>query len=134
VLTGSSGKKRLEQAEADRDVAQSDTSSEVVLDMLLSAVPDATCRTMFGCPAYFIDGKMFACVYGDSLAMKLPEDFANDLLSAGRATAFQPYDKAPMRERVQIDRADPPDYRLDLAIIRAAADFARLRKTGRRAT
>jgi hypothetical protein len=94
VLAGSSGKKRLEQAEADRDVAESDTS----------------------------------------LSMKLPEDFANDLLSAGRATAFQPYDKAPMRERVQIDRADPPDYRLDLAIIRAAADFARLRKTGRRAT
>lgn len=56
--------------------------------------------------------------------MKLPANLVDDLLSARRASAFQLFDKAPLREWVQVNRTDPQDYSLDLAIIQAAADLA----------
>ncbi|MDN7176861.1 TfoX/Sxy family protein [Caballeronia sp. SEWSISQ10-4 2] len=99
-----------------------------MLDELLSAMRGVTRHTMFGCPARFTDRKMVACVYGDSVAMKLPVSVAASLQSARRARPFQPYDKSTMRAWVQISRTDPQDYRLNQALIQAAADFARLRK------
>ena len=76
--------------------SRNQVQAKAFLDGLLSTIPDVTCHTMFG-PAYFIDRKMFARVYGDGVAMKLPASIADNLLSARRASPFQPYDKAPMR-------------------------------------
>jgi hypothetical protein len=99
-----------------------------VLDELLSAMRGVTRHTMLGCPATLIDRKMVACVYGDSVAMKLPVSVAASLQSARPASPFQPYDKTTMRAWVPIGRPDPQDYRLNQTLIQAAADFARLRK------
>ena len=58
--------------------------------------------TMFGCPATFVGAQMAFCVYGSGIGVKLPAPRAAMLVDAGRAIAFQPYGRAPMREWVEI--------------------------------
>jgi hypothetical protein len=57
---------------------------------------------MFGCPAAFVGAHMAFCVYGSGIGIKLPAARAAALVDAGRAFAFQPYGKAPMREWIEI--------------------------------
>jgi hypothetical protein len=65
--------------------------------------PTARAGSMFGCPAVFHGRRMSACVYGDSVGLRVPEEIASNSLRAGRATAFRPYGRPAMREWVQID-------------------------------
>ena len=39
-------------------------------------------KPMFGCPSYFMNGNMFAGVYGTSLFIRLPEGLRKELLVA----------------------------------------------------
>jgi TfoX/Sxy family transcriptional regulator of competence genes len=78
---------------------------------------------MFGYAAYYVNGKLFACIYGDGIGVKVPEEIANKLLSEKRAVAFQPVGKPKMREWVQINRARSADYRRDIDILRASVAF-----------
>jgi hypothetical protein len=57
---------------------------------------------MFGCPAAFVGAHMAFCVYGSGIGIKLPAERAAELVQAGRAFAFQPYGRSPMREWVEI--------------------------------
>lgn len=57
---------------------------------------------MFGCPAAFVGAHMAFCVYGSGIGIKLPAERAAALVDAGRAFAFQPYGRAPMREWIEI--------------------------------
>jgi len=57
---------------------------------------------MFGCPAAFVGNHMAFCVYGSGIGIKLPAPRATALVEAGRAIAFQPYGRPPMREWVEI--------------------------------
>jgi hypothetical protein len=57
---------------------------------------------MFGCPAAFVGAHMAFCVYGSGIGIKLPAERAAVLVRAGRAFAFQPYGRSPMREWVEI--------------------------------
>jgi hypothetical protein len=96
-----------------------------VLDRVLLALPDVSSRTMFGCPSYFVGEKLFACLYGEGIAVKLPADEAARWLDTPHARPFQPYDRAPMRGWVQFDRAKPEDLLRDLDAIRRAMAFVR---------
>ena len=58
--------------------------------------------SMFGCPAAFVGAHMAFCVYGSGIGIKLPPERAAALVHKGRAFAFQPYGRAPMREWVEI--------------------------------
>jgi hypothetical protein len=55
---------------------------------------------MFGCPAAFVGAHM--AFYGSGIGIKLPAERAAALVHVGRAFAFQPYGRAPMREWVEI--------------------------------
>ena len=57
---------------------------------------------MFGHPAYYVNDKLFACVYGQAVGLKVPETFASELIGNGRAVSFQPYGKRKMREWIQL--------------------------------
>ena len=57
---------------------------------------------MFGCPAAFVGAHMASCVYGSGIGIRLPAERAAALVHMGRAFAFQPYGRAPMREWVEI--------------------------------
>ena len=55
-------------------------------------------RKMFGCPAYYINGNMFAGVYGTQLFLRLPADTRAELQSSLDAKPFEPMAGRPMRE------------------------------------
>jgi TfoX/Sxy family transcriptional regulator of competence genes len=96
---------------------------KAVLDSLLLSLPRVIAGKMFGCPAYYVNGNLFACVYGDGVGVKVPEELAKSLLSKGQIEPFQPKGKSRMREWVQINRSRSPDYRLDMDVLRAAYDY-----------
>ena len=61
-------------------------------------------RTMFGYPAAFVGGNMFACVFQDRIMVRLsPEDRASALTIDG-AKLFEPMPGRPMREYVDLPR------------------------------
>lgn len=72
------------------------------LDEQLLRNPKVRRGKMFGHPAYYVNGRLFACVYGKVLGLKLPEGLVSDLIAHGRAEPFQPYGKRKMREWIQL--------------------------------
>jgi TfoX/Sxy family transcriptional regulator of competence genes len=58
-------------------------------------------RPMFGCPAYFTGGNMFAGVWQDTVMLRLPED-QRELARAAGAAPFEPMPGRPMKEYVAL--------------------------------
>lgn len=80
---------------------ESDEGCTEALAAMLLELPDVRRGRMFGVPAFYAGKKMFACVYGDIIGIKVPEDVARRLLEDARFAPFQPYGKPKMREWVQ---------------------------------
>ena len=70
-------------------------------------------KPMFGCPAYWVAGNLFAGVWQESLMLRLPDDLRAQLL-AGGAGLFEPVEGRPMREYVVL----PPSELGDAAVLR----------------
>ena len=79
--------------------------------------------------AYFVSDKMFACISGNGIGLRLPVATATELrFSRDNVFPFQPGGMASTREWIQIERADAAAYEKDLALFQASIDFV---KTGR---
>ena len=76
---------------------------KIVLDAFLLGLPGVRAGKMFGYPAYYVDDKLFACVYGSGVGVKVPEDFAAGLLKRPYIVPFQPMGKPKMKEWIQIN-------------------------------
>lgn len=96
---------------------------EAILDSLLLSLPDVVAGEMFGCPAYYINRKLFACVYGDGVGVKLQEELAKDLPSKDHIVPFQPMGRVRMKEWIYISRSNSSDYGKGREIFRAAAKY-----------
>jgi hypothetical protein len=94
-----------------------------VLDVILLGLPGVKPGKMFGYPAYYVEGKLFACIYGNGVGVKVPEEMANQLLSEKHVAPFQPFGKPQMREWIQINRASSADYEKDMSIFCTAVAF-----------
>lgn len=103
-----------------------------VLDSLLLGMPGVAEGKMFGYAAYYVNRKLFACIYGEGVGIKVPEEVANKLLSEKHVVPFQPYGKPKMREWIQINRARSSDYRKDMDIFRTAVAFVSQVQTAKR--
>ena len=100
------------------------------IDALLLKLPGVSGRKINGLDAYFVSDKMFACISGAGIGLRLPTAVATELhFSRGDVAAFTPAGVASTREWVQIDRADAADYVKDLQLFNDSIDFV---KTGRR--
>jgi hypothetical protein len=96
------------------------------LDLLLLALPGVSARRINGLDAYFVADKMFACISGNGIGLRLPVDVATELqFSRDNVVAFQPAGLASTREWIQIDRADATDYESDLPLFQASLEFVR---------
>jgi hypothetical protein len=96
------------------------------LDALLLALPGVSARTINGLDAYFVSDKMFACISGNGIGLRLPVATATELqFSRDNVVAFQPGGIASTREWIQIDRADAADYEKDLALFQASLAFVK---------
>ena len=94
------------------------------LDALLLALPGVSARTINGLDAYFAADKMFACISGKGVGLRLPAATARELqFSRDNVVPFQPGGMASTREWIQIDREDASDYRKDLVLFQASVEF-----------
>jgi hypothetical protein len=94
-----------------------------VLDELFAGWPGVTAGKMFGYPAYYVNKKLFACLYGEGIGIKVPSELAEALLRKKNIVPFQPLGKARMKEWVQINRKRSADYRKDTELFRASVSF-----------
>lgn len=106
--------------------------AKAILDSLLLNMPSVTEGKMFGYAAYYVHGKLFACIYGEGVGVKVPEKVANKLLSENHVVPFQPLGKPKMREWIQINRARSADYRKDIDIFRTSVEFVTQIQTTKR--
>ena len=105
-------------------------SRKAQFDALLLKLPGVSARKINGLDAYFVSDKMFACISGNGIGLRLPVAVATELqFSRGDVVQFQPGGMASTREWIQIDHADVADYEKDLALFQSSLDFV---KAGRR--
>ncbi len=100
------------------------------IDALLLKFPGVTGKKINGLDAYFVSDKMFACISGNGVGLRLPVAVATELqFSRENVVPFMPGGTASTREWIQIDREDAADYAKDLELFQASLDFV---KAGRR--
>ena len=95
------------------------------LDAILLKLPGVSTKKINNLDAYFIADKMFACISGKGVGLRLPVATANELqFSRENVVPFNP-GVASSREWIQIDREDAAEYAKDLELFQASADFVR---------
>ena len=100
------------------------------IDALLLKLPGVSARKINGLDAYFVSDKMFACISGDGVGLRLPVATATELqFSRDNIVAFQPGGVASTREWIQINRAEAADYGNDLELFQASLDFVKGART-----
>jgi hypothetical protein len=103
---------------------------KVRLDALLLTLPGVSERTINGLDAYFAADKMFACISGNGVGLRLPAATATELqFSRDNVVPFQPGGMASTREWIQINRANAADYELDLPLFHASVAFVTTGRT-----
>jgi len=100
------------------------------IDAVLLKLPGVSARKINGLDAYFVSDKMFACISGDGVGLRLPAAAATELrFSRDNVVPFQPSGMTSSREWIQIDRADAADYEKDLELFRASLEFVKTART-----
>jgi hypothetical protein len=96
------------------------------IDALLLKLPGVTAKKINNLDAYFISDKMFACISGRGIGLRLPVATATELqFSRDNVMPFQPGGVASSREWIQIDRADAAEYAKDLELFQASLEFVK---------
>ena len=72
---------------------------------IVSAMPAAEPRKMFGYPAAFAKGQMFASLFGDNFILRLPEAERAVFIEQYHSHSFEPMPGRPMREYVVVPPA-----------------------------
>ena len=99
---------------------------KALIDALLLALPGVSARKINGLDAYFVSDRMFACISGEVLGLRLPVAAATELqFSRDNVVAFQPRGMASTREWIQINREDAAEYGKDLPLFEASIDFVK---------
>jgi len=110
--------------------ASTDPSHKAIVDGLLLKIPGVEAGDMSGMSAYFINKKMFACLHGSGVALRLSISAATELqFSRDDVVAFQPNGRPSSREWIQINRVNPADYEKDLELFKSSIETVKAAKT-----
>ena len=102
------------------------SSRKAQIDAVLLKLPGVSTRKINGLDAYFVSDRMFACISGQGVGLRLPVAVATELqFSKDNVVPFQPRGVGSTREWIQIDRADAADYEKDLELFRASLEFVK---------
>ena len=105
-------------------------SRKAQIDALLLKLPGVSARKINALDAYFVSDKMFACISGRGIGLRLPAATATELqFSRDNVVPFQPGGMASSREWIQIDRAEAAEYEKDLPIFQASLEFVKTSRT-----
>jgi len=96
------------------------------VDAILLKLPGVVGKKINALDAYFVGDRMFACISGEGVGLRLPVSTARELqFSRENVVPFQPAGVSGSKEWVQIDRADPAEYEKDFDLFREAFDFVK---------
>ena len=96
------------------------------IDALLLELPGVSARRINGLDAYFVSDRMFACISGNGVGLRLPAATATELqFSRDNVVRFQPVGMGRSREWIQIDRAEAAEYEKDLQLFQASLEFVK---------
>ena len=93
-----------------------------ILDTFLLEMPFVKPGKMYGHPAYYVGGKLFASLYMEGVCIKVPESLKKELLKKDGIVPFEPMGRK-MREWVQINRTNSEDYLKDKEIFEKSLEF-----------
>ena len=103
-----------------------ESSRKALIDALLLKLPGVSAKKIGGLDAYLVSDKMFACISGDGVGLRLPAATATELqFSWGNVVPFQPGGMVSTREWIQINRADATEYEKDLDLFQASIEFVK---------
>jgi hypothetical protein len=106
------------------------TGRKAQIDAVLLKLPGVSTKKINGLDAYFVADKMFACISGNGVGLRLPVATATELqFSRENVVPFQPGGMASSREWIQIDRAEAADYEKDLELFQASLEFVKGART-----
>ena len=104
----------------------SDPTRKAQIDAVLLKLPGVSTRKINGLDAYFVSDRMFACISGKGIGLRLPAATATEMqFSRDNVVPFQPAGLGATREWIQIDRADAAEYEKDLELFKASAEFVK---------
>lgn len=101
-----------------------------VLREILAPYPEVREGSMFGYPAFYVGRRMFACVHGVGVGIKVHATLADALRARPYIVDFQPHGRRPMKEWVQINHGRSEQYFEDAAAFAAALRFVGGGETG----
>jgi TfoX/Sxy family transcriptional regulator of competence genes len=81
-------------------IPRADNELELFFRSILPDNPSVTVRPMFGNLAGFVNGNLFAGLYGKSVFVRLAEKDRGELLTEKGAKLFEPMKGRPMKEYV----------------------------------
>ena len=106
------------------------SSRKAQIDAVLLKLPGVSARKINGLDAYFVSDRMFACISGHGVGLRLPAATATELqFSRDNVVPFQPRGLGATKEWIQIDRPDAADYEKDLELFRASLEFVKAGRT-----
>ena len=96
------------------------------IDAVLLKLPGVSTRKIKGLHAYFVSDRMFACISGNGVGLRLPVTVARELhFSRNDVVLFQPAGLPATKEWIQIDHADAADYEKDLEVFKQSLEFVK---------
>ena len=102
------------------------TGRKAQIDAVLLKLPGVSARKISDLDAYFVNDKMFACISGNGVGLRVPAASATELqFSRSDVVPFQPRGMSSTREWIQIDRTDAADYENDIELFRASLEFVK---------
>lgn len=106
------------------DTSKSDRKAQI--DAILLALQGVSTKKINGLDAYFVNDRMFACISGDGIGLRLPVATATEMqFSRNDVVPFQPGGVTSTREWIQINCADAADYAKHLPVFQASLDFVK---------
>ncbi len=101
-------------------------SRKELIDAVLLKLPGVSASKINNLDAYFVGGKMFACISGQGVGLRLPVATATELqFSRDNVVPFQPGGVASSREWIQINRSEAAEYEKDLELFRTSLEFVK---------
>lgn len=96
------------------------------IDAVLLKLPGVVSKKINQLDAYFVSDRMFACISGKGVGLRLPVATATELqFSRDNVHPFQPGGTVVSKEWIQIERADAAEYEKDLELFRASMEFVK---------
>ena len=96
------------------------------IDALVLKMPGVAAKKINGLDAYFVKDRMFACINGNGVGLRVPAAMARDLqFSRENVSPFHPAGLPSSKEWVQIEREDAAEYEKDAEVFQAAYDFVK---------